>query len=267
MTESSVENKLLNIAREAVKAAPQVKPYLSSAVREALKATPPLDRDALERKIARAIAAVDRKYLLILENSGGQLPVNYWLEYENELRKAIAAPMRAQIEQSFTNYSDYVNFVDKAGAVGDIDNAITRAINESAAGIRETSRLQYEALLREGVAHDEIMERMALRFSSGHADQVAVTELTQAESYFSDALSSRLGEQGVETQIRWQTSEDERVCPLCNPADHKLKDEPINTSRGGWNGQTWGDRFGRPPAHPNCRCKSIVEIVARKPND
>ena len=208
---------------------------------------------------------MDRKYLAILENSGGVIPYNFWADYQAEIMQNISSPLRAQIEQSFTNYSDYVNFIDKMGAVGDIDTAMTRAISEVSRGIAETSRLKYEALIRQGVAQDQIIESMALRFSSGHSTQIAITELTRAEAHFADALSMRLQEQGVQNQIRWQTAEDERVCPICGPADHKLKDEAINTPKGGWSGQNWGDRFGRPPAHPNCRCKTIVEIISRKP--
>jgi hypothetical protein len=255
------------VMREALHTVPNVARYLSPSTLQALKAAPALSRDELEARLAKKIGAVDKKYLLILEANNGIPPFGFWQSYEEELRQAIAAPIRTQIEQSFNNYSDYVDFIDKAGAVGDIDTAMTRAVNDVAHGISENSKLLFEKLAREGVPSDEIIERMALRFSSGHAEQVAVTELTRAEAHFADALSSRLGEQGVTTQIRWQTSEDERVCPICFPADHKLRDEPINTPRGGWNGQTWGERFGRPPGHPNCRCQTVVEIVTRRPNE
>ncbi|MFI3197232.1 MAG: phage minor head protein, partial [Methylococcaceae bacterium] len=218
----------------------------------------PLTRDELERRLAKEIGIIERKYLRILEANGGILPLNFWIDYETELRQQIASPLRAQIEQSFTNYSDYVKFIDQAGAVGDIDTAMTRAINEVARGVSENSRLQFEALVRQGVSPDEIIERMALRFSSGHAEQIAVTELTRAEAQFSEALSSRLSEQGVESQIRWLTSEDERVCPICWPLDHKLKKD------GGW--MSKGGMIAGPPAHPNCRCQTVVELPTRRPS-
>lgn len=243
---------------KAIKLNPNVIEYLSLPQRlEAWKAAP-LSRDELERRLARSIGIVERKYLLILENNGGIIPVNFWIEYEDELRHSIAAPLRAQIEQSFSNYSDYVNFIDAAGAVGDIDTAMTRAINEVARGVANNSRLQFEALVRQGISPEEIIERMALRFSSGHAEQIAVTELTRAEAQFSEALSSRLAEQGVTSQIRWLTSEDERVCPICWPLDHKLKKD------GGW--MTKNGMITSPPAHPNCRCQTVVELPSRRPN-
>jgi hypothetical protein len=228
---------------------------LEARLRYVYKAAP-IDREQLERKLARLILALERKYLNIMENGGGgALPYGFWDDYERELRHQIARPLRQHIEQSFSNYSDYVEFIDKAGAVSDIDTAMTQAFDEVARGVADNSRRQFEALLGQGVSYDEIIERMAIRFSSGHAEQIAVTELTRAEGYFSDALQSRLSEQGVESQIRWQTSEDEKVCPICAPLDHKLKKD------GGWL-----TKFGlieRPPAHPNCRCKTVVELVRR----
>lgn len=243
---------------EAIKLNPRVMDYLTLPQRlEAWKAVL-LTRDELERRLAKGIGIVERKYLRILEENGGILPYNFWTDYEAELRQQIASPLRAQIEQSFTNYSDYVNFIDQAGAVGDIDTAMTRAINEVARGVSENSRLQFEALVRQGISPDEIIERMALRFSSGHAEQIAVTELTRAEAQFSEALSSRLTEQGVSSQIRWLTSEDERVCPICYPLDGKLKKD------GGW--MSKGGQISGPPAHPNCRCQTVVEITTRRPS-
>lgn len=73
-----------------------------------------------------------------------------------------------------------------------------------------------------------------------------------------EALFARLKEQGVESQIRLLTSEDELVCTICGPADHKLKDAPI--SAGDWNGRSWGQRFpAGPPFHDGCRCQAVVE--------
>ncbi len=85
--------------------------------------------------------------------------------------------------------------------------------------------------------------------------------MAYANNQYSEALSIRLNEQGVTTQIRLLTSEDEMVCQVCGPADHKLKDQPIDTAIGDWNGQTWGQRFAGPPFHKGCRCKTVVEKV------
>ncbi len=47
---------------------------------------------------------------------------------------------------------------------------------------------------------------------------------------------------GVE-KLEWMTMEDERVCPVCGPLDGRVFDT---------------GRFPPQPAHPNCRCTSVV---------
>lgn len=241
-----------DILVDAVKLDPRIWMHLSWRTKaEYLKAAP-ITRDELERKLSRLILAVDRSYLRVLENSGTRVPFDYWIAYENDLRKEISIPLRQYIEQSFTTYSDYVNFIDTAGAVEDIDTAMTRAISDVAGSITRNTRAKLDALIAQGLSEEEIIDSIALRFSSGHADQVAITEITRAEAQFSEALSSRLAEQNVTTQIRWLTAEDERVCPICFPLDHKLKKD------GGWISK--GELISGPPAHPNCRCQTVVEI-------
>ncbi|MFQ5574245.1 MAG: phage minor head protein [Terriglobia bacterium] len=44
-------------------------------------------------------------------------------------------------------------------------------------------------------------------------------------------------------KLEWMTMEDERVCPICGPLDGKVFDT---------------GRFPQQPAHPNCRCTSVV---------
>jgi hypothetical protein len=235
----------------AIKLHPGVIDYLAPQIRQAYFKAAPITRDDLERRVSRTILGVDKQFLAQLQN-GLNVPFDFWTQYQEQLRAEIAAPMRQYIEQSFTNYSDYTNFIDRAGAVADIDTAMTRAINDAARGISETTRTQLQAMISEGLPQQEIIDRIALRFSSGHAEQVAVTEITRAEGYFSDALQARLAEQNVTSNIRWLTSEDEKVCPLCGPLDHKLKKD------GGW--MVGGNLLTGPPAHPNCRCKTVVEL-------
>ncbi len=247
-----------DLIRKAIELVPEVAPLLSERAREAFIKAAPISRDEMERKLARAILAVDRRYLAILEANDGVLPFGYWQNYEDDLRRAISSPLRQQIEQSFTSYSEYVNWIDKTGAVTDIDTAMTKAIDEITRGISANTRANLEGYLRQGITGEELIEKIALRFSSGHAEQVAITELTRAEAHFSDALAARLSEQGVASQIRWLTSEDEKVCPICAPLDHKLRGE------GGW--MTKAGMIERPPAHPNCRCQTVVELPKRKPS-
>jgi len=243
---------------KAIALNPSVIDYLSLPNRLQARKAAPIPRDELERKLARAIYAVDKRYLEVITQNNGQIPFDFWVSYQKDLSDIIASPIRAQIEQSFTE-QDNAQIVDSGEANSRVDAAVTAAIIATALLITNNTRNNYNTLLSEGATGSELIDRIGLRFSSGHAEQVAVTELTRAEGQFGNVLSDMLSELGLNTQIRLTTAVDERVCPICGPADHKLKTQPINTATGGWNGQTWGDRFGNVPFHINCRCKTRVE--------
>jgi SPP1 gp7 family putative phage head morphogenesis protein len=240
----------IDIIVKGIDIVPGVLTYLSLKTRLIYAKAAPKTRSQLERLVMLALLASDEKFLARLDPL--TVSSGFWIEYQREIERQITLPVRQYIEQSFSNYSDYVNFIDKVGAVGDIDTLMTRAIADSAATIANNTRKKLEELLAEGLTPDEVRERIAFRFSQSHAEQVAVTEITRAEAQFSEALQSRLAEQNVKTNIRWLTSEDEKVCPICMPLDGKLK------KNGGW--MTKNGLIPAPPAHPNCRCQTVVEL-------
>lgn len=265
------KSKLLDSIIKAIDGAPQVKPLLSGKAQALLYAADikaaALSRDELERKLARSISAVEKKYIAILEENNGVADQQFWRDYENDLQVAIAQPIRKQIENYYSD-NQYYQVLDIAQTNTQIERAVTAAIAAIVISISKNTQTAYAELIMQGLSGSDIVERISLRFSSGHAEQIAITELTRADSTFADVLSSGLDEIGLKSQQRWLTFEDEKVCPICAPADHKLRDEPITTSKGGWNGQTWGQRFPKgSPAHPNCRCKISVEVIGWKPNE
>jgi len=68
---------------------------------------------------------------------------------------------------------------------------------------------------------------------------IARTEVLRAHNQGRIKFHRQVGVQRLE----WMTMEDERVCPICGPLDGKVFDT---------------DRFPQQPAHPNCRCTSVV---------
>ncbi len=68
---------------------------------------------------------------------------------------------------------------------------------------------------------------------------IARTEVLRAHNQGRIKFHQQVGVQKLE----WMTMEDERVCPVCGPLDGKV----FNTGR-----------FPQQPAHPNCRCTSVV---------
>jgi len=100
------------------------------------------------------------------------------------------------------------------------------------------------------ITEDAATEMIARAFGKVRASTIAVTETAVGLAGSSFALQADLEAQGVQTVQRWLTAEDERVCPICGPLDHMTED-------------AWLAEFPTgPPAHVNCRCVTVVELVA-----
>ena len=86
---------------------------------------------------------------------------------------------------------------------------------------------------------NQLGKRLEGSFSPERANMIAVTEVTR--SY---AEGSRIAwqESGVVDGRRWNTANDELVCPICGPLDGTML--PLNVDF----------EYGGPPAHPRCRC-------------
>ena len=244
----------------AVSLHPEVLPFLNLSTRAAYYKAAPMTRDELEKKVTRAIYNVDKEYLSELQARGIYISPDFWTTYERNLRDAITPLFRQYTESTFATSSDYANIADRDKVLDDMDAKTTASVAAVVAGVALSTRAKLAELIASGISQDEVIERIAFRFGNGHAEQVAITEITTLEGDFAEALSNRLIEQGVKTVTRIYTAEDERVCPVCGPADHKLYDQPINTANGGWNGQSWQSRFGPKGAHARCRCQRIVEL-------
>jgi hypothetical protein len=82
-------------------------------------------------------------------------------------------------------------------------------------------------------------------YSPVRAEMIAVTETTRAAVEGERALVEALQkESGIGMAPIWQTSNDERVCPICGPKHGKHITD----------GQY-------PPAHPRCRCWVTYEFA------
>jgi len=70
-------------------------------------------------------------------------------------------------------------------------------------------------------------------------ETIARTEILRAHNQGRIKFHQQVGVQKLE----WMTMEDERMCPVCGALDGKVFDT---------------DKFPSQPAHPNCRCTSVV---------
>lgn len=116
--------------------------------------------------------------------------------------------------------------------------------------ITETTRQALQRVIpratAEGWTNAQIAEALAPYFSEARARMIAVTETTRAYSAGVEIAQRVLADDGVKTRLVWRTARDERVCPICGPRDGKPR------------GKGWDDL---PPAHPNCRCWTTIEVV------
>lgn len=89
-------------------------------------------------------------------------------------------------------------------------------------------------------------DTLAPVFGRVRAEMIAATEITRI---FAEANTQAWMSTGFVNKVQWQTSQDERVCPICGPRAGRLYD--ING----------GDK---PPAHVRCRCwvTPVVDVDA-----
>ena len=114
-------------------------------------------------------------------------------------------------------------------------------------GLLATTRQALQAEVAEYVRNSETIGQLVTRIrqASGFADtraqMIAVTEVTRA---FARGNLEAWKAGGVIEKRRWNTNNDELVCPVCGPLNGQVVglDEEFD---GG---------IAAPPAHPRCRC-------------
>lgn len=88
---------------------------------------------------------------------------------------------------------------------------------------------------------NQLSEQVAGLFDPIRANMIAVTEVTRT---FAQANIEAWRSTGVIEKKRWNTANDELVCPICGPLNGQVvgMDESFNGT------------YDSPPAHPRCRC-------------
>jgi SPP1 gp7 family putative phage head morphogenesis protein len=91
------------------------------------------------------------------------------------------------------------------------------------------------------LTYRDLIAHLAPTFGSQRANTVAVTEITRAFSAGSRAAWQRTG---VVQFFTWETTNDERTCPYCQPRQGVVY--PLNAEM--------------PPAHVRCRCWTAPSV-------
>jgi SPP1 gp7 family putative phage head morphogenesis protein len=94
-----------------------------------------------------------------------------------------------------------------------------------------------------------------LEYSRERVKQRAEITALNESSIVSNATQFDVYDKSGVVELRWVTSKDERVCPICKPLNNKVINVRGNFTSG-------GETLKYPPAHINCRC--FVEPVERE---
>ena len=214
-----------------------------------------LNRDELERKLARVISKNQRaqleKLMSLLGNPPNiyNIPETYWSTGWKELSKEVEPVlMDIFIQQAGTLMDDVAIGVDW----GLVNTAAANwASTHSQAILKKLFDVTYEGLTEtipqfyeQGWTLGDLQSALERWYSPRRAEMIAITETTRAAVEGEKALVELLKEEsGIEMIPIWKTSKDERVCPLCGPR----ADKPITDGI-------------YPPLHPRCRCEVSYEF-------
>ena len=213
-----------------------------------------MNRWEMEQNLARRIGSVEmrwfRKLRALIGDKPGPIPAEFWAEMAADLAKTLHTVTE---DAGLKWLQDYLSGlpvgIDWTEALVDAEAWAQAYSTEWGGKITDNTRKLHEQITAKDVDRETYLARMAGRFSPVHAETIGITETTRARGWAAKELEKRLSTQGIATQRRWLTAEDERVCPICAPLDHLLARE-WEPAHPDW-----------PPAHPNCRCHVSVELV------
>jgi uncharacterized protein with gpF-like domain len=196
---------------------------------------------------------------------------------------------RSQIEAIY-GVDKQLDDIDWGSLGGEAVAWVTQHVKRLMAELRQTSRDSLQKAITQWTGTGlgvsvllETLERMGWGFDRKRAKLIAQTETTNA---FSKGVVMAWAASQVVIGKEWRTANDEAVCPICAPlggmrfstegpeatsqADQSRRAEQVGLGQefthpgGQWAaGGFAGQRFMRPPAHPNCRCW-LVPVVAMR---
>jgi SPP1 gp7 family putative phage head morphogenesis protein len=187
------------------------------------------------------------------------LPLNFW-EDEEAVLQSLVIDLIAEAAQAGVTAG--LNGLGTVEIVVDYDLLSEAALQYAqqhtfnmVSFITETSRIALQEEFAEWVASgqplDALIDELRPMFGDVRAEMIASTEITRI---FADSNMLAWKETGVVEGRRWQTANDDQVCPICGPLH--LETAGLDDSFPG--------ELDNPPAHPRCRCfvQPIVMVNA-----
>lgn len=130
-------------------------------------------------------------------------------------------------------------------------------------GITETTRKATVKAIDEWIQSGEPLPNLIAKleplFGIARAERIAVTEVTRV---FAEGNRAAWRSTGLVGGMRWNTVNDDLVCPICGPLDGMIVELDGN-------GFTTSDGEGitGPPAHVSCRCFLTPVVSVEKLED
>jgi len=244
---------LLDYARAAVKAVPQVMQYLTPQTKAALKAD---ERTQNEDDMYKKILDIFKKQQKHIIETGRDDP-SY---LQAELNDAISAYLRVAATAGATAAAADVGIAfDPAAFDSRISDWIQQYSFDLIKGINDTTRgIVQDALTKfnqtAGMTNKDLFDLLTPAFGDARAQMIAITEVTRAYSESNSMYQFYMTELGVESMREWHTSKDEKVCPICSPMDMQQAKQGENFK------DDFGNTYANPPAHVNCRCSVEIRV-------
>ena len=206
--------------------------------------------------------------------------------YETRLRKQIAALLQRQLDAAAeaiaageqVDYEAFANEVKRAILPSLTNAALDEALAQAAvtgitfdiavinaAALEWATKYSYELvkgisettqkLVSKGVSAfietpgmtvGELRSVLAPAFGEVRAEMIATTEVTRAYTQGTQITQAQLAGAGITMERIWHTSNDERVCPICEPHNGQPESE-------------WGS--DELPGHINCRCWDTLQVA------
>ena len=211
-----------------------------------------IGRDELERRLARVVAAEQRKQLNELLDLLGdppdlsRVPPSYWLNGGAALQAAVEPVLReiflaqAQVVLATTSIGLDWALVNQAAVAWARSYSfdLVKGISETNRGLLQSSIGDYFAA---PTSIGDLKDKLTSAYGPLRAEMISVTEVTRAASAGEQQVVDRLlgDNPGIQAIDVWQTNRDDRVCVICGPRHGKSR------------GSNWTEN---PPAHPRCRC-------------
>jgi hypothetical protein len=210
------------------------------------------NREQLERLLGRELGKLQQAQMTrLLELMGDpprldKVPPDFWATMGEEL----LAVLRPFLSKLYLNQAaEYL-----AGQSIGVDWALvnTSALNwanryayDLVTGITANTQAALQAAVsgyfQNGQTIGQLQEMISPLFGPVRAEMIAVTEVTRAASQGELDIVKQIVKDNpsIQAVAVWQTNNDDKVCPVCGPRNHKEQ------------GNGWDEP---PPAHPRCRC-------------